>query len=200
MRRARLAVIALVCLVGVLTVAPAVALAADPVTLTGTVTRDGAPVAGVELVVTVVGQDEIVSGATDDDGAFAVDVDAGVGSEIEIFATGQTSRSDPDEKGCVSSETPVGRTTFTIDSLPPAPVEVVLDTVLTDTVCTATPTPEVTPPLTGKTPRPRQGATPPATDTVGERPSRGSGSGFLLVLAGLALAGAGSLATLRHRR
>ena len=50
---------------------PAVALAADPVTVTGTVVRDGAPVVGVEVVVSVTGTDVIASTATDEQGAFS---------------------------------------------------------------------------------------------------------------------------------
>ena len=115
----------------VLLAMPAVALAADPVTVTGTVVRDGAPVVAVEVVVSVSGTDVIASTATDEQGAFSVEVEAEVGSELEVFATGQTSRTGPDDEGCVRTETPIGDTTSVIETLPPAPITVELDTVLT---------------------------------------------------------------------
>jgi hypothetical protein len=165
-------------------VQPVGVLAADVATVTGIVVRDGAPVAGVQVAVRVVGTDVVVATATDEDGAFSVDLEARVGSELDLRATGQTLVSDPDPNGCVVSETPVGRASAVIEALPPAPVTVVLDGVVTSRVCSATATP---------------GVTPPATDGPGPGRSGGpSTGGLLLVLGGLALAGAASLARVGH--
>ena len=172
-----LAIIALLAL-------PGLALAADPITVTGTVVRDGAPVTGVEVVVTVQGTDVIGSTATDESGVFSLDIEATIGDGLDVFATGQTSRSDPDSQGCIRTETPVGDATAVIEAIPPAPIEVDLDTVLTSTVCTATGTP---------------GVTPPSTDGPGLAGGGGSGSGLGLVLAGLALVITGTLMLPRRR-
>jgi hypothetical protein len=182
--RRPLAVLVVLAVLLVALAAPGAALAADPVTVTGTVMRDGGPVVGVEVVVTVVGGDVIASTATDEQGAFAVELEAALGDELEVFATGQTSRTGPDSRGCVRSETPVGEARGTVDALPPAPIAVELDRVLTSTVCTATG---------------RPGVTPPSTDRVAGRPAGSSGGGLLLVLGVLALAGGGSLALVRRR-
>lgn len=164
---------------------PSGVLASDGVTVTGSVVRDGAPVTGVDIVVSVTGTDLIVSAATDENGMFTATVEAGVGSEIQVFATGRTSRSEPDRNGCVTSETPIGQLTATIDAVPPAPLTVTLDTVLSSTVCGATATP---------------GVTPPSTDVAGSTPAGGAGSGLLLVLGLLALAGGGARSLVPHRR
>ena len=83
------------------------------------------------------------------------------------------------------SETPIGQLTAIIEELPPAPLTVDLDTVLTSTVCGATGTPDVT---------------PPATDAAGFRPAGSVGGGLLLVLGVLALAGAGAMTATARRR
>jgi hypothetical protein len=184
MRRARLASIALVAVVLALLAAPAGVLAADPVAVTGTVVRDGAPVTGVDVVVSVSGSDLIAAATTDENGAFSVDVEAEIGAGIQVFATGQTSRSEPDAKGCVTTETPTGSITATIDALPPAPLTVTLDQVLTGEVCTATAKPVIT---------------PPPTDSGAGRPGQAPGNGGLIVLGMLAAAAAGSLALVRRR-
>jgi len=186
MRQARLTFLALVGVLVALLVAPAGALAADSVTVTGTVVRDGAPVTGVEVVIAVLGTDTVVSTATDERGAFVVGIEAGLGAELRVFATGRTTRSDPDRNGCVRSETPIGELTAVIEELPPAPLTVELDTVLTSTVCGATATPRVT---------------PPSTDAPGPSlPARGPGAGLLLLLGVLGLAAAGALTTAPRRR
>ena len=185
MHHARRTILTLVAILAALLAAPTGVLAADAATVTGTVVRDGAPVTGVQIVVVVTGSDVIVSTATDENGAFTVDVEAGVGAELELFATGQTTRSDPDQNGCVRSETPIGDLTATIETLPPAPLTVDLDTVLTSTVCSATGTP---------------GVTPPATDIAASSPAGGAGAGLLLVLGVLALVGAGALTAAPRRR
>lgn len=189
MRQARRpALLAVFAVVAVLMAMPATALAADPVTVTGTVVRDGAPVVGVEVVVSVTGTDVIASTATDELGAFSVEVEAEVGSELQVFATGQTSRTGPDNAGCVRTETPIGDTTAVIEALPPTPITVELDTVLTSTACTPTGTPGT------------PGVTPPSTDgRIPGRPSGGVRGGLLVVLGLLALAGGGSLALVRRR-
>jgi hypothetical protein len=188
MRQARLTLVAVATVLALLVAAPAGALAADSVTVTGTVVRDGQPVIGVEVVVSVTGSDMIASTATDEHGAFALDVEAGIGSELQVFATGQTSRSDPDAQGCVRTETPIGHLTATIEALPPAPLTVPLDTVITAKVCTATGTP-------GPTPR----VTPPSTDLDASRPAGGSSAGLLIVLGLLAITGGASLTLARRR-
>lgn len=189
MRKARLPFIALALAAAVL-VAPSAVLAAEPVSLTGTVVRDGLPVTGAEVVVTVTGSDVIASAATDENGAFTVEVDGEVGTGLRIFATGRTSRTGPDARGCVRSETPIGQLDAVIEALPPAPLTVDLATVLSSEVCGATGTPPGQ-----STPR----VTPPSTDLGPAGPAGGSGSGLPLVLGLLALAGAGAL-SLAHRR
>lgn len=183
MHRARLAFLGPVALLAVL-LAPGGVLAADTLTVTGTVVRDGAPVTGVDVVVAVTGSDQIMSATTDEAGVFSVQVEGGVGTGLEVFATGHTSRSDPDAQGCVTSETPVGSLKVTIDIVPPAPLTVELDQVLTGTVCSATARPRLT---------------PPSTDAVAAGPAQGPGGGVLFVLAGLVLVAAGSLAVARRR-
>jgi hypothetical protein len=184
MRRARLATVTAIALLAALLAVPGGVLAAG-VTVTGTVVRDGAPVTGVDVVVSVTGTDTVVSATTDENGAFSVDLEAGVGDQVQAYATGQTFSSEPDERGCVQTETLVGRAAATIDALPPAPLAVALDQVLTTETCTATATPRVT---------------PPATDVArGERPGGTSGGGLLVVLAAIALAAAGAPTLLRRR-
>ncbi len=183
MRSARSALLALAALTAAL-LAPAGVLAADVVTVTGTVVHGGAPVTGVEIVVSVTGSDQILSATTDEAGAFSIQVEGGGDTVLQVYATGQTSRSDPDVAGCVTSETPVGSLSVTIEALPPPPLVVPLDEVITGTVCSATARPEVT---------------PPATDTVRAGPVRSSGGGTPAILAGLALLVAGSLSLARRR-
>lgn len=188
MRKARLPYPLLVALVVALLV-PSAVLAAEPVPVTGTVVRDGQPVVGVEVVVTVTGSDIIAPATTDEAGAFGVDIEAGVGSELRIFATGRTTRTGPDQRGCVRSETPIGELTTVIEALPPAPLTVELDTVLSSEVCSATGTPS------DATPR----VTPPSTDGLRAGSPGSAGNGLALVLGLLALAGAGSLLAVRRR-
>lgn len=186
MRRARLTVLVPVALLAALLAMPAGAVAADTVTVTGTVVRDGLPQVGVRVTVTVSGSDLIAQGSTDEAGAFSVDLEAGVGSELVVSATGQTFTAEPDANGCVYSETPVGRLTAVIEAEPPAPLLVALDELRTSTVCAATATPRITPPATDGLVRPRPGTTP--------------GGALLLVLGALALAGSGSLILAFRRR
>jgi hypothetical protein len=184
--------IALVALVALLAL-PRAALGASPQTVSGTVTRDGLPVAGVEVAVTVTGSDQIASTTTDATGAFSLQVDAVTGSVISVSATGATVSTSPDPEGCIVSETPIGRMTVTVTPLPIEPLAVVLDQVIGGRVCTATGTP-------GPVATPRvEVVTPPATDGSGPSGRTGSGSGWEIAVAALALVAAGSLAIARRR-
>jgi hypothetical protein len=147
MSRAHPARIVLIALLALLAL-PATTLAADPVTVSGTVTRDGTPVGGVEVVATVDASDLVLSTSTGTDGTFSFVIDAGVGSQVVLRATGPTSTTGPDNDGCVHHETPIGSVTLTLETLTPEPVALALDKVITSTVCSATGKPEVTPPST----------------------------------------------------
>ncbi|MEI7743974.1 MAG: hypothetical protein WCK58_09525, partial [Chloroflexota bacterium] len=81
MRLARLPLLAAGLLVALL-VAPSAALAADPVTVSGSVVRDGAPVAGIEVTISVAGSYANFFATTDDDGAFSADIEATAGDVI----------------------------------------------------------------------------------------------------------------------
>jgi hypothetical protein len=185
MRRPRLACLIGVALLAALLAAPAGVLAADSVTVTGTVVRGGEPQVGVAVTVTVASGDTVATANTDEAGAFSVDIEAAMGSEVRVNATGQETRSGPDGNGCIHSETPIGSASEIIDAIPPAPLEVPLDQVRTSTACTATGAPQIT---------------PPATDVLRATPSGStSGGGLLVVLGLLALLGSGSLALARRR-
>ncbi len=188
MRHTRRTLLALVAGLAALLAVPAGALGADSATVTGSVVRDGQPAAGASVVVSVTGTDIVVATAADEAGAFSVDLEAGVGDELTVVATGQTVRTGPDAKGCVRSETPTGRVTTTIEAPAPSPIEVAMDQVITSTVCSAT-----------ATPRPTPRVTPPATDASGTLPGA-TGAGLLLVLGILALTAAGTLALAPRRR
>jgi hypothetical protein len=184
MHAARIATLLAFALVSLLVV-PTGALAADPVMVSGTVVHGGVPVTGVQVVVSVTGSDQIASATTDEQGGFSVQVDAAVGSELRIDATGQTSRSDPDAHNCVHLETPTGTLTTTIEALPLDPVEVAMDDVLTGTICGPTEPPHVT---------------PPSTDVTPPRPAGAPGTGLLLVLGVLAIVAGATLALARRWR
>jgi hypothetical protein len=186
MHRARLALVIPVALLAALLAMPSGVLAADPVVVTGTVVRDGQPVTGVHVAISVTGGDTIIEATTDEAGAFSAEVDAGIGSEVTFAARGQQFSSGPDARGCVHTEMPAGRLTTTLETIPPAPVQVVMDQVVTSTVCSL------------RTERPN--ITPPATDAL-VAPRRGSAPGGLLVVLGvLALAATGSLLLAGRRR
>lgn len=187
--RARLApraILAPLALIAALLAMPAGVLAADVVTVTGTVVRDGLPQAGVRVTVTVTGSDLIAEATTDEAGAFTVELEAEVGSEVVVAAAGQTFTSEPDARGCVESETPVGRLVTVIEAVPPASLTVALDGLRTSTVCSATAAPQVTPPATDGVAAPRAG-------------SSADGGGLLLVLGVLALVGSVPLTLARRR-
>jgi hypothetical protein len=165
---------------------PGAALAAT-VDVGGTVTASGGgPAGGVEVVVLVQGSDQLVSTTTDAEGAWAVQVDAETRAVLEISATGPTTRSEPDERGCVTLTTATGRVTGTIEALPLAAIDAPLDGEITGQVCSATATPDSTPAVT-----------PPSTDASFGNPSS-PGSGTRLVI--LLLAGMSSLVLAATRR
>ena len=129
---------------------PATVLAVSAIDLSGTVTRDAAPVEGVSVTAWLVGDDIIVTATTDANGAFAVQLEGDAGGVIQVRATGQTVTFEPDDQGCVRSETPTGRAEVTIEALPVPPVAISLDTLVVSNVCgtAATPRPTVTLPPT----------------------------------------------------
>ena len=152
---------------------PAAASAASTIDLTGIVTRDGAPVAGVAVTALLDGTDMIVAATTDETGAFALQLEGDIGGVVQVRATGPTITLPPDDDGCVRSETPTGKVTVTIEALPVPPVAVSLDTVLVSSVCSATASPE-------------PAATLPPTDAT--RPGqggRGAAPGSMLGVLGL---------------
>ena len=107
MSRLRLVAIAAFALVLAL---PASVLAAT-VDVTGTVTApDGVSVAGVEIAVLVQGTDQIIATTTDEAGAWALQVEAEPGAVLDVRARrAPRRRSEPDEDGCVTLTTPIGR-------------------------------------------------------------------------------------------
>ena len=184
---ARIVLIALLALLAL----PTAALAADPVTVSGTVTRDGTPVAGVEVVATVDASDLVQSAITGDDGTFSFAIDAVVGSQVVLRATGPTSTTGPDKDGCIHHETPIGSATLTLETLTPEPIVVPLDKTITSEVCSATGRPAVTA---------RPPVTPPSTDGVSPGRTQAPGDGTTLaVLAVLGILAVVSLVTRRGR-
>jgi hypothetical protein len=170
---------------------PGSALAA-PVDVTGTVTgADGAtPAPGVEIAIRVQGSDEIHAATSDATGAWTIPLDLVAGDVLELSATGETSRTEPDDEGCVSVATPTARMEVTVGETALEPIPVVLDGEITSEVCTATATPEpVVTPKTVVTPRFEPQVTPPSTDVGGGAGST-SGSGTLVVVGLLALVSA----------
>ena len=123
------------------------ATAADPVVVAGVVSdTDGAPAAGVEVVVVVAGTDLVRATTTDAAGAFSVEVEAAVGDTIDIRATGPTSRASPTRRAASPAETPIGGAGVTIESLPLDPVAVGLDHAIESRVCSATAAPDAAAP------------------------------------------------------
>ncbi len=126
---------------------PATVLAASAIDLSGTVTRDAAPVEGVSVTAWLVGDDIIVAATTNASGAFAVQLEGDAGGVIQVRATGPTVTFEPDDQGCVRSETPTGRAEVVIEALPVAPVAISLDTLLVSNVCGTAATPRPAPTL-----------------------------------------------------
>ncbi len=152
---------------------PATVLAAGAIDLSGTVTRDAAPAEGVSVTAWLVGDDIIVAATTDANGAFAVQLEGDAGGVIQVRAKGPTVTFEPDDQGCVRSETPTGRAEVVIEALPVAPVAISLDTLLVSNVCGTAATPRPAPTL------PATDATQPGNDV------RGVSTGALVGLIGL---------------
>jgi hypothetical protein len=165
---------------------PATVLGADGIDVAGTVTRDGAPAAGVSVVVEVTGSDMVIPATTGPDGTWTAQVTAGIGDTLTIRAAAPTETSLPDAKGCIHSTTATGRTTVVIDALPVPAIDTALDTVLSGTVCSTKATPVAAPTL-------------PATDAPGGTSGSASGTGAVLACLGLAVLVAG-VATRGRRR
>lgn len=129
---------------------PATVLAASAIDLSGTVTRDAAPVEGVSVTAWLVGDDMIVAATTDANGAFAMQLEGDAGGVIQLRAAGPTVTFEPDDLGCVRSETPTGRAEITIEAFPVPPAAISLDTLVVSNVCgtAATPGPALTLPPT----------------------------------------------------
>jgi hypothetical protein len=190
MSRLRLIVAAALTLTLVL---PATALAATT-DVGGTVTLDGNPAAGAEVTVLVQGSDQILATTTDENGAWALQVDVEPGAILEVNGTGGTTTSKPDKDGCITSTTPSGQVQVTIPAEGAVPaIDFPLDTLLTGTVCATK-----TPPDTGGNgggngsgPKPAQqkpnrgGVTPPSTDTITVGGPMTSGNAALLVIGAL---------------
>ncbi len=216
MSHLRLIVAAALVLVLVL---PATALAAT-VDVGGTVTNtDGSPAAGAEISILVRGTDQIFAATTDENGAWALQLDAEPGAILDVQGMGQQTTSEPDAAGCTTTTTPSGQTTATIPAEGPVPpIDFPLDELLTGSVCAT-----VTPPDTGgsnggggssggsgggKAPAQQKpesaGVSPPSTDTLPVAGATTPGSATFLLLGGLiGLTGVILAATVgghRHRR
>ncbi len=186
MSRAHLSSTILVALAS-LVVLPSTVFAAGAIDITGTVSRDGVPVAGLAVTALLDGSDMIVPATTDEAGGFVLQLEGDIGGVVQIRATGPTTALPPDEQGCVTSETPTGRATVVIDALPVPPVAISLDSVLTSKVCAATASPE-------------PAVTLPATDTTQPgQGGRGTAPGSTLGVLGL-LGLVATLAALPARR
>ena len=175
MSHLRLIVAAALALVLVL---PATALAAT-FDVGGTVTNtDGSPAVGAEITILVQGTDQIVATTTDENGAWALQLDAEPGAVLEVNGTGQSTSTEPDADGCTTTTTPSGQVNATIPAEGTVPaIDFPLDNPLTGTVCAT-----ATPPDTGggnggggnggggEAPAEQQpdtaGVTPPSTDTL----------------------------------
>jgi hypothetical protein len=191
---------------------PATALAATH-DVTGTVTgKDGSPIAGAEVTILVQGTDQILSTMSDASGAWALQLDAEPGAVLEVNGTGQSTTSEPDAEGCITTTTPSGQTTATIPAEGTVPaIDFPLDNPLTGIVCSD----PATPPTTGggngggnggggEAPAEQQpdtaGVTPPSTDTLPvSKGSTTAGNASFLVL-GLLVGLTGTVLVLTDRR
>jgi hypothetical protein len=214
MSHLRLIVAAALALVLVL---PATALAAT-FDVGGSVTNtDGSPAVGAEITILVQGTDQIVATTTDENGAWTLQVDAEPGAVLEVNGTGQSTTSEPDADGCVTTTTPSGQANATIPAEGPVPpIDFPLDNPLTGIVCSD----PATPPTTGggnggggngggnggggEAPAEQQpdtaGVTPPSTDTLPvSKGSTTAGNASFLVL-GLLVGLTGTVLLLTDRR
>ena len=122
-------------------VLPATALAAT-FGVGGTVTNtDGTPAAGAEITILVQGTDQILATITDENGAWALEIDAEPGAVLEVNGTGAPTTTEPDADGCTTTTTPSGQVNATIPAEGDvSAIDFPLDNVLTGSVCaTATP-------------------------------------------------------------
>jgi hypothetical protein len=182
-RIASIAVLAL----ALVALSPGAGLAADP-TVSGTVTRDGAPVQGAQVGVLVEGDDMVWPATTDANGGWSVAADIAVGQKLRISATGPVSQSSPDPQGCVAYVAASGSAEVTVDVVPVGPVAITLDHPISTRVCSATASPRVAP-------------TPPATDAGATGPGNRWATPVLAILLGLgALLAVGPLARRPARR
>jgi hypothetical protein len=192
MPRLRTIVATVIALVAMLVPAGLVA-AAELVDVGGTVrATDGSAAPGVEVIVSVAGSDIVVPTTTDESGAYATQVEAAIGDTLEVRATGPTVRTGPDAEGCTQSRTPTGKTWVVIESLPPGPLDVVLDGLIESETCAATgePKPDPTPPSTDAT----------ATAKGGPAGAKAGVDSMAWLLAGSAwLTAAGAIAAVRRR-
>ena len=189
---------------------PATALAAT-FDLGGTVTNaDGSAAVGAEIAIHVQGNDQIFAATTDENGAWALQLDAEPGAVLEVYGEGEPTTSEPDADGCTTTTVPSGQTNVTIPAEGPVPaIDFPLDDLLTGSVCAT-----VTPPDTGggssgggsdnggdEAPAEQKPATaavtPPSTDTLpvaGGTTTPGSATflllGVLIGLTGVILAAA----------
>ena len=212
MSHLRLIVAAALALVLVL---PATVLAAT-VDVGGTVTNtDGSAAVGAEVTILVQGTDQIFAATTDENGAWALQLDAEPGAILDVQGLGQATTSEPDAEGCTTTTTPSGQTTATIPADGPVPpIDFPLNDLLTGSVCAT-----LTPPDTGggtggggngggQAPAEQKpdtaAVTPPSTDTLPVAGATTPGSATFLLLGGLiGLTGVILAATVgghRHRR
>ena len=142
MSRAHLARIVLIALLSLLAL-PAAAFAADPVTLSGTVTRDGTPVAGVEVAVTVDASDLILSATTRR--RRLLQPRHRRGASVPRSSCTPRARPPPPARtrtGACATRRRSGSTTLTLETLTPDPVALPLDQVIKSVVCSATGRPD----------------------------------------------------------
>ena len=163
--------------------APAAALAADPAVVSGTVTRAGTPVVGVNVVIMVTGQDMPVRATTDDTGTFRAELEAVVGDEVTMSVTLPTETTELGD-GCHRDDAVGGQAAITLETLNPEPVSLQVAAQVGVIVCAETARP-VTPPSSDAAPVPTRTGTP--------------GGGLIPVLLGLAGVMGAALTLVRRR-
>jgi hypothetical protein len=188
-------------------VLPATALAAT-FDVGGTVTTsDGAPAVGAEITILVQGTDQIHATTTDENGAWALQLDAEPGAVLEVNGTGQPTTTEPDADGCVTTTTPSGQVIATIPAEGTVPaIDFPLDNPLTGIVCSD----PATPPTTGgggdggEAPAEEQpdtaGVTPPSTDTLPVPKSGTTAGNAMFLVLGVLIGLTGAVLVLTDRR
>jgi hypothetical protein len=192
-------------------VLPATALAAT-FDVGGTVTTtDGAPAVGAEITILVQGTDQIHATTTDENGAWALQLDAEPGAVLEVNGTGLSVSTEPDAKGCITTTTPSGQVNATIPAEGTVPaIDFPLDNPLSGTVCST-----VTPPDTGgsnggggngggEAPEKQQpdtaGVTPPATDALPVAKGGTTAGNTMFLILGVLVGLTGAVLVLTDRR